>query len=650
MAKRKISEEKQLEYIDKATSVYIYHKSSYEKFIDSVVVNNSMIRPDGQWDEDTLSELQTAGRPALTINKLLPYIMALMGISVQSQTTHKVIGVNKDSDAGVAAIATRLLLHYYNRNNFQDTKEFVRHDGIIGKVGIYRVVNTYENDDASDMGDSEIKIVRADNTDTFIDPDAKSLFQEDWKYVVETFWMEANDIIENYELITEDDFDKDLKDRWRLLMSRVPSAIRDYIGMNGMSHKEMISNNGMLRVIRVWNRRKTMRKSWYNSYTDARVYSKAEVPKDTAYEWTEEKRKRTVWEVTTIIPYIQKLAEYTELDFEFCPFVVCVPMYVGGKICESVAWIEGMIGLQEELNKTRTAIADIAARQSNGATWLPPGEEAFAAELRKHGSEHGFVGVRETINAVVFPDEHISSNHTQTLEMNAADWGQVSGLPASAFGQTDSSSESGTLYAQKVRQGSVTVAPLFANFSRADKQLSMVLLETCARTMKKSQIKRILGEDYDEIEKKYPGSVDKFLSDFDVFKYDTIVVETDLSQSVRQQQLKDMQEIIKSLKSPELSELISLLWINLLPTDDTTADEDGLDFKVLMRNYIKMKYGNLMQNQLAPNPMDPGGGGGLPPNPQPMIQPMQPGAAAMTMNDQSQGGLPPNPASGFCQG
>lgn len=619
---KKISEDEQKKLIEKAYTVYLYHHDQYAGFREQVKKNNSMIRPDGQWDNETLEKLNAQQRAVVTINKLLSYVMAIMGISVQSQSVHKVVGVNQKSDAGIAEIGTRLLLHFYNQNNYQDTKEFVRLDGVRGRIGIYGV--TTEKDD---NGETRIIISRDDNRETLIDPDAKDYFQKDWKFVVDSWWMSLEDIYDAYpKYIKPGDLDEShMQERWKFMIQRLASALREMITSKEQDFRENVAENGMFRVIQLQCKKRVTGVSYVSNVTGATVDSIDGMTDDEKLGYSEKVDKKEKIEFITIMPYSDTLLDYEALDLKYFPKAGVLPMYMGDRFVDTFAWVENLFGLQKELNKTRTASAEVSARQGNGMVVLPPGEAKLKQDWVDHGSEYGVVLSQETNGTIQYPDQHLPTHHMQTLELNAKDWDVVSGLPPAVFGLT-TSEDNGQLYAQKIRQSSVVLAPLFANMNRGDKLLSMILLEMFPKVLTADEIRRICGEDLDRIESLHPGSLDRFLSGLKITDYDVTVIETEQAQSVRFQKLKELQEMIKSVKSPELSEIVSLIWISLLPTDDAS---DDINVAELIKNYIKTKYGQLLQmgSQEPGNP-------DMPPNPQ-----GKPGNNSM-MNV-SQGGYPP---------
>jgi len=120
-----------------------------------------------QWDEFDMQELDDQGRPALTINTILPTINAVLG----EQSTKKADITFKPRGGGnqdVADVLTKVYQQVADNNKLEWVENQVFSDGLIQDRGYFDV-----RIDFSDHIQGEVRIEAKDPLDILIDPDAK---------------------------------------------------------------------------------------------------------------------------------------------------------------------------------------------------------------------------------------------------------------------------------------------------------------------------------------------------------------------------------------------------------------------------------------------------------------------------------------------
>ena len=146
-----------------------------------------------QWDLSDVSMLDSEGRPALTINTILPTINTVLG----EQSTRRAdiqFKPRRGGDEEVAHTLNKLYMQIADNNKLDWVEQQVFSDGLIMDGRGYFDVRM----DFSDHVEGEIRITAKDPLDILLDPDAKDYDPKTWNEIFETKWMTLDDIEEMY--------------------------------------------------------------------------------------------------------------------------------------------------------------------------------------------------------------------------------------------------------------------------------------------------------------------------------------------------------------------------------------------------------------------------------------------------------------------
>ena len=146
-----------------------------------------------QWDEDDLMALDSEGRPALTINTILPTVNTILGEQSSRRADIK-FKPRRGSDQATADTLTKLYMQISDNNKLDWVEQQVFSDGLIMDGRGYFDVRV----DFSDHVEGEVRITAKDPLDILIDPDAKDADPKTWNEVFETKWMTLDEIEESY--------------------------------------------------------------------------------------------------------------------------------------------------------------------------------------------------------------------------------------------------------------------------------------------------------------------------------------------------------------------------------------------------------------------------------------------------------------------
>mgnify|MGYP003654299326 FL=1 len=145
-----------------------------------------------QWDEYDMQQLDDQGRPALTVNTILPTINAVIGeqSSKRADVQFKPRGGGKQD---IADVLTKVYAQIADNSKLDWIEAQVFQDGLIQDRGWFDV-----RVDFDEHVNGEIKIESKDPLDILIDPDAKHYDPKTWNEIFETKWMSLDEIEETY--------------------------------------------------------------------------------------------------------------------------------------------------------------------------------------------------------------------------------------------------------------------------------------------------------------------------------------------------------------------------------------------------------------------------------------------------------------------
>ena len=146
-----------------------------------------------QWDPDDAAMLEAEGRPALTINTILPTVNTILGEQSSRRADIK-FKPRRGGTEDVAHTLNKLYMQIADNNKLDWVEQQVFSDGLIMDGRGYFDVRM----DFSDHTEGEIRITAKDPLDILIDPDAKDADPKTWNEVFETKWMTLDEIEELY--------------------------------------------------------------------------------------------------------------------------------------------------------------------------------------------------------------------------------------------------------------------------------------------------------------------------------------------------------------------------------------------------------------------------------------------------------------------
>ncbi len=455
-----------------------------------------------QWDSDDVALLESEGRPALTINTILPTVNTILG----EQATRRADIQFKPRRGGgedVAHTLTKLYMQIADNNKLDWVEQQVFSDGLILDGRGYFDVRI----DFSDHVEGEVRITHKDPLDILIDPDAKDSDPKTWNEIFETKWMTLDEIEEIYG--------KKKADRLLFIaengMSFGPDSVEyqetrfgdtensdDYFGA-GVPGDDEYRNVKVLRVIE----RQYKKLSRCMFFVDPDTGDQRKAPE----EWSDGKKKKFAkqYNLTLITKVVKKVrwtvtCDQVVLHDDWSPYseFTIVPFFCYFRRGRPFGVVRNLLSPQEQLNKISSQELHIVNTTANSGWMVESGSLVgmSADDLEEHGAETGLVleYARGTN-----PPQKISPNTIPTgldrIAMKASDnIKSISGINDSMLG-TDSAEVSGIAIQAKQNRGAVMIQVPLDNLRKTRQYLAEKILNLIQQFYTEQRVIQVTNEE-----------------------------------------------------------------------------------------------------------------------------------------------------------
>jgi len=506
--------------------------NGHEDYIDMAKKCDMYYRGD-QWDEFDMQELDDQGRPALTINTILPTINAVLG----EQSTKKADIQFKPRGNGnqdIADVLTKVYQQIADNNKLEWVENQVFSDGLIQDRGYFDV-----RIDFSDHVMGEVKVEAKDPLDILIDPDAKNYDTRTWNEIFESKWMSIDEIEEVYG--------QDKADRLRMLAETGNTMGADSMEFEeerygdtaeynyGQQYPSDPENAGMLRSIRVIERQYyRLKECMY--YVDVVTGDMREVP----YNWSKKKReefadqfglemmtktmRKVRWTVT---------ADTVVLFDDWSPYghFTIVPYFPYFRRGKPFGMVRNLLSPQEQLNKITSQELHIVNTTANSGWIVENGSLSgmTADDLEEHGAETGLVLEfnRGSTPPAKIPPNQIPTGLDRLGQKASRNIKEISGITDAMLGQ-DSPEVSGVAIQAKQNRGSTMLQVPLTNLAKTRQYLAESILNLVQAYYTEERVIQITDEE-DPYKPRRPMRVNELtpegiiINDLQVGEYDVVV-------------------------------------------------------------------------------------------------------------------------------
>lgn len=487
-----------------------------------------------QWDFQDAAILDAEGRPALTINTILPTINTVLG----EQSTRRAdiqFKPRRGGEEEVAHTLNKLYMQIADNNKLDWVEQQVFSDGLIMDGRGYFDCRI----DFSDHVEGEIRITAKDPLDILIDPDAKEYDPKTWNEIFETKWMTLDEIEEMYGKKKADDllfiaengntFGRDSVEYEETRYGDTDSA-DDYLGSS--NDPEDYRNVRALRVIERQHRKITRIDCFVDPNTgDARPAPEA---------WNDRKIKKFAKDYgLSVINKMQKKVRWTVtcdkvvLHDDWSPYndFTIVPYFAYFRRGRPFGMVRNLLSPQEQLNKISSQELHIVNTTANSGWMVETGSLVgmTADDLEEHGAETGLVieYARGTNPPMKISPNTIPTGLDRIGQKAAANIQAISGINESMLG-TDSAEVSGIAIQAKQNRGAIMIQVPLDNLRKTRHYLAEKILNLVQTFYTEERVIQVTN-DADPLKPREPMVINemtpegRIINDLTLGEYDVVV-------------------------------------------------------------------------------------------------------------------------------
>ena len=474
-----------------------------------------------QWDPADVATLDDEGRPALTINTILPTINTVLG----EQSTRRADIKFKPKGNGtqeIADVLNTLYLHISDTNKLDWLESQVFADGLIQDRGYFDV-----RIDFTDHIQGEVRISTKDPLDILIDPDAKEYDPKTWNEIFETKWMSLEEIEEQYGQAPADKL-------------RVAAEYGNTMGQDSVEYEETRygdtytgveynqgsttnpEENRQMRAVRVVERQYYQLKEC-SYYVDSVTGDMRQVPGN----WGERKKKKFAdnYGLDIITRMDRKVrwtvtADKVVLHDDWSPYecFTIVPYFPYWRRGRPFGMVRNLISPQEQLNKISSQELHIVNTTANSGWIVETGSlnGMTADDLEEHGAETGLVLEfnRGSSPPAKIPPNQIPTGLDRLGQKAAINIKTISGVSDSMLG-TDGPEVSGIAIQAKQNRGVLMIQVPLDNLQKTRQYLAEHILRVVQQYYTEERLIQITDES-DPMKPEIPVVVNQVTPEGDI--------------------------------------------------------------------------------------------------------------------------------------
>jgi hypothetical protein len=456
-----------------------------------------------QWDMEDQDALEAEGRPALTINTVLPTVNTILG-EQSSRRADIRFKPRRGGDQALADTLTKVFMQISDNNKLDWVEQQVFSDGLIMDGRGYFDVRM----DFSDHVEGEIRITAKDPLDILIDPDAKEADPKTWNEVFETKWMTLDEIEESYGAKKADQL--------QFIAENGNSFGRDSIEFEEQRYGDLDPGDdlfgstispdeeeyGNIRALRVVERQYKIM-SRVKSFVDPDTGDQRECPD----AWSDSKAKKFAKQYNlSLISKMKRKVRWTVtcdqvvLHDDWSPYndFTIVPFFAYFRRGNPFGVVRNLLSPQEQLNKIASQELHIVNTTANSGWMVESGSLVgmTADDLEEHGAETGLVleYARGTTPPTKITPNSIPTGLDRIAMKAQANIKAISGINDSMLG-SDSAEVSGIAIRAKQNRGAVMIQVPLDNLRKARQYLAEKTLNLIQTFYTEQRIIQITNED-----------------------------------------------------------------------------------------------------------------------------------------------------------
>jgi hypothetical protein len=542
-----------------------------------------------QWSEADKDKLEAQGRPALTINMILPLVTTVMGEQRRTRADFTAKPNDPKIDAEQAELMTKVMTHVQDHCDFDSIESQVFDDGIIMDRGYYDVRMNFEKNVYGD-----VKIRSLDPRTVVLDPDAKEYDPETWTRVFVTEWMSLDEIAVMYGKKYAEKLKHSIPDDEGVLgLDSVKFGSDNYafdtVGVQENEFKRIRA----VRVVEKQEKQLVMREM----LVDTRTGAMAPMPDD----WDEEKKLQALKDFglgrTKLLTHRWRwtvaandcLLHDAWSPYEFCTVVPFFPYFLRGK---TMGLVTPLISPQEQLNKTESQELHILNTTANSGYLLEDGSlvNMDPEDVEERGAETGLIMVyRKGAEKPEKIQPNLPPSGLDRKSLKSAQYlREISGVSdeMQGFGSPE---VSGVAIRAKQNSGIVKFDTPFSNLKRSRRLVGERVMKLIGKYYKNERLIRIT----DYTNPREPNEQSIRINEFDPMKQlvTNAIVPGEYDLVVASAPSRD------TIGDTQFAEMISLKQVGVHIPDDAIIERSNLIGKLDLGQRVREEQGTAAPTQ-----------------------------------------------------
>lgn len=550
-----------------------YQRYVYARDNGHLAYNNKARKCDAffrgdQWRVEDKQRLRAERRPALTINKILPSVAAILGEQLNAVAD---IGFKstKNGKEDTAEALNKSFIHLSNHNRLAEMEADIFEDGVITSRGYFDVRLNFDENIFGDIAISQLN-----PRNVILDPDSEEYDPKGWKDVTLSKWLSLQDI----ELM----WGKDVAEELRTMRLNQNYLGYDFIDLRPdtfggetqrfTEYGDIIDAPDYRRAYRILERQYKVIKM-VDHLVDLRTGDFRPISPD----MPREKVQFILEEYDVAV--IRKRAEQikwcvtcndTLLMHEDSPYrdFTVVPYFPFFRHGSTIGMVENMLDPQEMYNKTRSQELHVINTTANSGWQLEEGQLSNMTdeELEERGAETGLVLVRQAGTA---PLEKIQPNQVPTgldrvSYISSEDLKELS-MASDSMRGFDRADVAAKAIQAKQASGSTNFSKVLHNLNKSRMILARVTMNMMQDFYVEERVIQITGGVSQETEEMTINEVTpegQIVRDMTVGKYDVVVTSVPARETHEESQFQQGVQLRElGVAIPDTTLILSLIHI-----------------------------------------------------------------------------------------
>ncbi len=528
---KNLAPEKEMQIADTQWHRYVRARDNgHTDYIEMARKCDSYYRGE-QWDANDIATLDAEGRPALTINTILPTVNTVLG-EQSSRRADIQFKPRRGGDQETADVLTKLYLQIADNNKLDWLEQQVFSDGLIMDGRGYFDVRI----DFTDHTQGEVRITAKDPCDILLDPDAKDYDPASWTEFFETRWMTLDEIEELYG--------KKQAERLTFIAENGNSYGRDSIEYeetrfgDADTHEEHIPGDDEYRKVRALRviERQHKKMSRCDYYVDPLTGDQRPAPAN----WSDQKKKKFGKQyglslISKVVPKVRWTVTCDKVvlhdDWSPYPEFTIVPYFAYFRRGRPFGMVRNLLSPQEQLNKIASQELHIVNTTANSGWMVESGSLVGMTpdDLEESGAQTGLVVeyARGTNPPTKIQPNTIPTGLDRISQKAAGNIKAISGVNDSMLG-SDGQEVSGVAIQAKQNRGVIMIQVPLDNLRKTRHYLAEKILRCVQQFYTEERLVQITDETdpmkpREELRINEMSPEGRVINDLTIGEYDVIV-------------------------------------------------------------------------------------------------------------------------------